>query len=53
VRVSRQLAWQQLDGDLTIEPRVAGAIDLAHSAGPEGGHNLIGAESRAGRKRQT
>jgi hypothetical protein len=51
-RVSRQLAWQQLDGDLTIEPRVPGAIDLAHTSGPEGGHNLVAAESRAGRKRQ-
>ena len=53
VRVSRRLAWQQLDGDLTIEPRVAGAIDLAHASRPEGGQNLVGAESRAGRKRQT
>ena len=53
VRVSRQLAWQQLDGDLTIEPRVAGAIDLAHASSPEGGHNLVAAESRAGCKRQT
>ena len=53
VRVSRQLARQQLDGNLTIEPRVAGAIDLAHASGPEGGHNLVAAESRAGRKRQT
>ena len=50
VRVSRQLARQQLDGDLTIEPRVAGAIDLAHASGPEGGHNLVAAESRAGRE---
>jgi hypothetical protein len=53
VRVDRQLARQQLDGDLTIEPRIAGAIDLAHAAGPEGGHNLVAAESHAGRKRQT
>jgi hypothetical protein len=52
VRVSRQLAWQQLDGDLTIEPRVAGAIDLAHASGPEGGQNLVGAKSRTGRERQ-
>src|SRR5436309_3223147 len=52
VRVSGQLAWQQLDGDLTIEPWVAGAIHLAHASGPERGQNLIGAEPRAGRKRQ-
>ena len=53
VRVSRELACQPLDGDLTVEPRVASAIDLAHAAGPEGRQNLVGAESRAGRERQT
>ena len=51
VRVSRELARQQLDGDLTIQPRVAGAIDLAHSAGSEGGDNLVATEPRAGRQR--
>ena len=44
VRVGGQRGRQQLDGDLTIEPRVAGAIDLAHSAGAEGGNNLVGAK---------
>ena len=42
VRVSRRLGRQQLDGDLTIEPRVVGAIDLAHASRPEGGQNLVG-----------
>ena len=47
VRVSRQLAWQELDRDLTIEPRVAGAIDLAHAAGPDRRDDLVRAEAAA------
>ena len=51
-RVSRRHGWEQLDGDLAIETRIVGAIDLAHASRPDGGQNLIGAEARAGRKRQ-
>jgi hypothetical protein len=34
---------QHLDGDQPIEPRITRAVDLAHSAGSQGRHNLIGA----------
>ena len=39
---------QDLDGDLALEVGVGGAIDLAHSAGAEGGDDFIRAEARAG-----
>ena len=39
---------QDLDGDVAIEPRVAGAIDLAHAACPQGGEDLVRAEADAG-----
>ena len=32
---------QDLDGDVAIESRVAGAIDLAHAARPEGAGDFI------------
>jgi hypothetical protein len=32
LRVGRKLIWQQLDGDVAIEPGVTRAIDLAHTA---------------------
>ena len=35
------LARQRLDGDVAAEPRVARAVDLAHAAGPETGHDLV------------
>src|SRR5262245_25572178 len=37
---------EQLDGDLTIEARVAGAIDLAHPAFAKLGDDFIGSECR-------
>ena len=38
---------EHFDRDLTIELRVAGAIDLAHATGPERRHDFIGPESGA------
>jgi hypothetical protein len=32
---------QHLDRGLALEPRVTGAIDLAHAAGAEGGGDLV------------
>jgi hypothetical protein len=52
VRVSRGVCGQQLDGDLTIEPRVAGTIDLAHPAGPNRGDDFVDAKACPGRERQ-
>jgi hypothetical protein len=48
LRVGRQRLREDLDGNDAIEPRVTGAIDLAHAAGPEGGENLVRAEADAG-----
>src|SRR3989442_6299022 len=39
---------QHLDRDLAVQPRVAGAIDLAHSPRTERGDDLVGAEAGAG-----
>ena len=36
-----ELVWKYLDGDLTLEFRVASAIDLTHSSGPNGRENFI------------
>jgi hypothetical protein len=41
---------EDLDRDLAAEPRVLGAVDLAHAAGTERGDDFIGTETRAGRK---
>jgi hypothetical protein len=51
---SRQSFWicriclrQHLDRDITTEPRIMRAIDLTHSAGAEGRHDLVRAEARS------
>ena len=36
---------QDLDRDVATELRVARAIDLAHAAGPEGGEDLVRADT--------
>ena len=38
---------QHLDGDVAAQARVAGAVDLAHPAGADGGEDLVGAEAGA------
>ena len=48
IRVRQAVGGEHLDGDLAVQPRVAGAIDLAHAAGAEQVENLVGAEPRAG-----
>ena len=52
-RIGGRLGGQQLDGDLTIEPRVPGEIDLAHASGTEGGKNLVRPEARTWLEGQT
>ena len=44
---ARTLAQQDLDGDRSIEPRVARLIDLAHAAGAEQRLNLVHTEQIA------
>ena len=39
--ILRKRSGQDLDGDFTVEPRVARAVDLAHSARAKGAQNLI------------
>ena len=40
-------AGKHLDGDVAAEPRVVGAVDLAHAAGADGRDDLVRAEARA------
>jgi hypothetical protein len=42
----RQLGREDLDGDLATEPRVAGAVDLAHSAGAERRQDFVRSNAR-------
>jgi hypothetical protein len=50
-RVREVLGGKDLDRHLAPQPRVAGAVDLAHPPGPEGLEDLVGAEASSGRKR--
>ena len=45
LRVGRCRLGEDLDGDFSPEPRVPGAVDLAHAAGPERPADLVGAET--------
>ena len=46
--VLRERGGQRLDRDVAPEPRVAGAIHLAHAARAERRDDLVGAEAGAG-----
>jgi hypothetical protein len=50
VRVGGYVLGQDLDGDDVIEAGVAGFVDLAHTAGPNGGKDLVRAKPGAGRE---
>jgi hypothetical protein len=41
----REVLRQHLHGDVPAETGVAGAVDLAHAAGPEGLEDLIGVQT--------
>ena len=43
---------KDLQGDFSIELRVAGAIDLAHATRAEERDDLVGTQTRAGSQRQ-
>jgi hypothetical protein len=43
--------WQNFDRDFAPQPRIARAMDLAHSARADGGDDLIRPEASAGTKR--
>ena len=46
--IGRQRRGQHLDRDVAPEPRVAGAIDLAHSTRAERRDDLVGTQARSG-----
>ncbi len=46
--VSGQIRWQELDGDVAIQPGVMRQVDDAHAPAPELGDDRIRAEGRAG-----
>jgi len=48
VRVGEAIGGQDLDRDLAAEAGVAGAVDLAHAPGAEGGEHLVRPEFRPG-----
>jgi hypothetical protein len=50
-RVAREMLWQDLDRDVAIQLRVAGAIDLSHPARAQRRQNLVRAEASSGRQR--
>ncbi len=53
LRVGREQRRQQLERHVAIEPRVAGAVDLAHPARAERSHDLVGAQpARRGQARR-
>src|SRR5262245_20857511 len=50
-RIGGERFSQDLDRHIAIEPRIAGAIHLAHAAGPERADDLVLTEAGAGRQR--
>jgi hypothetical protein len=51
ISIDADLGGQDLDGDVSAEPRVLRTIDFAHPADADGGLNLVRAEANAGTKR--
>ena len=45
--IVREVVGEDLDGDVAAEAAVARAVDLAHSAGAEGGEDLVRTEAGA------
>ena len=50
--IARERVGQDLDRDVAIELRIAGAIHLAHAPGAKGGQDFVGAEAGAGSEGQ-
>ena len=50
-RILRQPFGQDLDRDVAIQLRVAGAVDLAHAARAERGNDFVRTELGTGRER--
>jgi len=43
--VPRELARKHFDGDITLDPRIAGAIDGSHAACADRGNNFVGPQA--------
>ncbi len=52
IDIGREDAGQDLDRDVTPEPRIACPVHLAHAACAERGHDLVGPEASARFQRQ-
>src|SRR5262249_47256237 len=50
-RRSGKVRWQDLHGDVALQPRVPGLVNLAHRARADRGKDLVGTQLRAGRER--
>ena len=48
-----QVGRDDLDRNVAAEPRVTGAIDLAHAARPQRHHDLVGAKTQTRRERHS
>ena len=51
IAVAREMLRQHLDGDIALQLRIAGAIDLAHAAGTERRDDFVRAKAGPGRER--
>jgi hypothetical protein len=51
-RIGRECIGKDFDRDRAVEPGVSGFVDLAHTAGPEGGQDLERPEAPAGTEGQ-
>ena len=48
IRIGGKRRWQDFDRDVAVEARVAGAIDLTHTARTEWAKDFVRAEARPG-----
>src|SRR6187402_194893 len=51
LRITRDGFRKNLDRDVSIESRIARAIDLSHPAGPKRAQDFVSSEAAAGRER--
>jgi hypothetical protein len=49
--IRREVVWQNFDRNVAIQPRIMGAINLAHTARAGGGDNFIGPQPQSWSKR--
>jgi hypothetical protein len=52
IRVIGHRRWENFDGDVTIETRIAAAVDFAHPARAEQRDDFVRAKARTGRQSQ-